>query len=136
MGPTFVLQSETFILNIDLWDQHSTPRSAPFTLCVSSYGFDIQLCIRKHSSEYRAVGWTFISAFNTMLNKCRLRDRHSALHSKIFILNIELYCRPVGLILNSAFQANTHFEYRSKKSTFRFPFGIFLLECRVAESCS
>ena len=120
--------AKTYILNLKLWVQHSALHSKQYTLWISSYGFDIQLCIRKHTScisscefniqlciqnnthfEYRAMGSTFSSAFenihleyrvvsstfssafkiiNTM--NIELWVRHWALHSKTYILNIEL----------------------------------------------
>ena len=44
------LHSKTFIFNFELWDRYSALHSTPYTLWISSYRFDIQLCIRKHTS--------------------------------------------------------------------------------------
>ena len=85
------VQHSTFILNIELCDRTQ--------FWISSCGFDIQLCIRNYSYWTSSYGSTFSSAFNTIhtLN-IELLDRHSALHSKTYImifkewlvLNVEL----------------------------------------------
>ena len=96
-------------LNIELWVRHSALHSKTYILNIECE-FNIQLCIQNNTHfEYRAMGSTFSSAFeNTHLEyqavsstfiiafkikhnlNIELWVRHSALHSKTYILNIEL----------------------------------------------
>ena len=100
-------------LNIELWVRHSALHSKTYILNIlSSCEFNIQLCIQnKTHFEYRAMGSTFSSAFenihlhleyravrSTFSSAFKIKHtlnielwvRHSALHSKTYILNIEL----------------------------------------------
>ena len=96
-------------LNIKLWDRHSALHSKTFVFNIE-HGIDFQLCIQNHTHfEYQAMGSTSISAFKTSNLEYRTVEstftsaiktihtliielwvRHSALHSKPFILNTEL----------------------------------------------
>ena len=96
-------------LNIELWVRHSALHSKTYILNIECE-FNIQLCIEnKTHFEYRAMGSTFSSAFENIHLEYRavrstfssafkikhtfnieLWVRHSALHSKTYILNIEL----------------------------------------------
>ena len=97
-------------LNLELWIRHSALHSKTYILNIESCEIDVQLCIQnKTHFEYRAMGSTFSSAFENIHLEYRavrstfssafkikhtlnieLWVRHSALHSKTYILNIEL----------------------------------------------
>ena len=98
------------ILNIELWVRHSALHSKTYILNISSCEIDVQLCIQNNTNfEYRAMGSTYSSAFENIHLEYRavsstfssafkikhtlnieLWVRHSALHWKTYILNIEL----------------------------------------------
>ena len=97
-------------LNIELWVRHSALHSKTYIFNISSCEIDVQLCVQYNTHfEYRPMGSTFSSAFENIHLEYRavsstfssafkikhtlnikLWVRHSALHSKTYILNIEL----------------------------------------------
>ena len=97
-------------LNIELWVRHSALHSKTYILNISSCEIDVQLCLENNTQfEYQAMGSTFSSAFENIHLEYRsvsstfssafkiihtlnieLWVRHSDLHSKTYILNIEL----------------------------------------------
>ena len=108
--------------------------------------FNIQLCIQnKTHFEYRAIGSTFSSAFenihleyqavsSTFSSAFKIKHtlnvelwiRHSALHSKTYILNIDFEFN-----IQLCIQNKTYFEYRAMCSTFSSAFENIHLEYRA-----
>ena len=85
-------------LNVELRVQHLALHLTPYTLWISSYGLDISFAFENIHLEYRAVRSTFSSAFKIIHTwNIELLVWHSALHTKTFISNIELWDRHSSL---------------------------------------
>ena len=82
--------------------------------------------------EHQAMVSTFSSAFNTIHTLIiELWDRHSALHSKTYILNIISSCE---MDVQLCIQNNTQFKYRAMGSTFSSPYENIHPEYRAMRS--
>ena len=129
-------------------DRYTALHSTTYTLNISSYEIDIQLCIRKQSFKISSCGLIFSSKFNNIytliielcfeVQHCIRKHSSSKLSCRIDIfLCIRKHSPGIStcvIKIQHYIQQHPYFEYRAIGSKFSFPFENIRFQYRLMRS--
>ena len=143
------LHSKIFVLNFKLQKRYLALHSPAYTLWISRYKIDAQVCI-PHQTHLNIQLWDRLLDLHskTFILNIELRIRYSALHSKpnnlwiaSYGIDIRLCIRKhlswissCGISIQLRIQHHKHFKYRNLGSTFSTAFENIYVEHRSMRS--